>query len=166
MSPRLVLVGPPGAGKSTVGRLLAGALGVGFRDTDADVEKVANRRVADIFFEFGEEHFRALEKTAVRAALDEHDGVLALGGGAILDEQTRTLLRQHKVAFLDVGLANAAKRVGFNRDRPLLLGSPRAQLNALMDARRPLYEEVATLVVATDAKTPDAVAREIAEALV
>jgi shikimate kinase len=165
MAPRVVLVGPPGAGKTTVGRLLARGVGVAFRDTDADVEATAKLRVADIFFELGEEHFRLLEKAAVHTALAEHDGVLALGGGAILDDDTRLLLRDHKVVFLDVGLADAAKRVGFNRDRPLLLGSPRAQLNALMEARRPMYTEVATFVVKTDAKTPDAVAREIAGAL-
>jgi shikimate kinase len=165
MAPRVVLVGPPGAGKTTVGRLLARSFGVTFRDTDADVEATAKLRVSDIFFELGEDHFRALEKAAVRAALADHDGVLALGGGAILDDETRASLADQTVVFLDVGLADAAKRVGFNRDRPLLLGSPRAQLNALMSARRPLYEEVATVVVSTDAKTPDAVTREIVGAL-
>jgi shikimate kinase len=145
-----------------VGRLIARHAGIAFRDSDADVEATAKLRVADIFFELGEEHFRLLEKAAVQAALDEHDGVLALGGGAILDDETRALLRKHQVVFLSVGLADAAKRVGFNRDRPLLLGSPRAQLNALMEARRPLYTEVADFVVTTDAKTPDAIAREIA----
>jgi shikimate kinase len=165
MAPRVVLVGPPGAGKTTVGRLLARNSGIPFRDTDADVEATAKLRVADIFFELGEEHFRLLERAAVQAGLADHDGVLALGGGAILDDETRKLLHEHTVVFLDVGLADAAKRVGFNRDRPLLLGSPRAQLNALMEARRPMYTEVATLVVTTDAKTPDAIAREIAGAL-
>jgi shikimate kinase len=165
MPPRVVLVGPPGAGKTTVGRALARYWQLSFRDTDADVEDVANATVAEIFVEQGEEHFRALERKAVAAALSEHDGVLALGGGAVLDEGTRAALRDHVVVYLDIELTDATKRVGFNRDRPLLLGNPRAQLHKLMQQRRPLYESVATLRVSTSGKTPDQVADEIAEAL-
>ena len=94
-----------------------------------------------------------------------HDGVLALGGGAILDHDTRAQLREHVVVYLDVELSDATKRVGFNRDRPLLLANPRAQLHSLMEARRPLYEEVASVVVTTTGKTPAVVVAEIVETM-
>lgn len=156
-----MLVGPPGAGKTTVGRLVAGRLGVGFRDTDADVETVAGASVADIFVMHGEARFRALEREAVRRALASHDGVLAVGGGAVTDGDTRDMLSGNTVVFLDVGLAAAARRVGLARDRPILIGNPRAELRRLMQARRPLYEQVATATVDTDGRTPDDVADEV-----
>ena len=161
MPPALVLVGPPGAGKTTVGRLLADRLAVGFRDTDADVEGAASKSVADIFLEHGEDRFRALEQQAVRRALAEHDGVLALGGGAILAIDTRRLLHGRRVVFLSVGLADAVKRVGLARDRPVLLGNPRAQLHRLLEERRPLYEEVASITVRTDGRSPEEVTGEV-----
>jgi shikimate kinase len=161
MAPRLVLVGPPGSGKSTVVRLVAERLGATWRDTDDDVEASAGTSIGDIFVDHGEAYFRGLEAVAVASALAEHDGVLAVGGGAILDEHTRALLGGMEVVFLDVGIADAAKRVGFNRDRPLLLGNPRAQWIRLMQARRPLYEQVATYTVITDGKTPGDVAEEV-----
>ena len=148
--PRVVLVGPPGAGKSTVGKLVAKRLAVPLRDTDADVEAKAGKPIAEIFVDDGEATFRALEKDAVADALAHHVGVLSLGGGAVLDEDTRALLAEHTVVFLDVGLAQASRRVGFNRDRPLLLGSPRSQLMTLMEARRTFYLEVATVTVPAD----------------
>ncbi|MGH8869292.1 MAG: shikimate kinase [Actinomycetes bacterium] len=157
-SPCCVLVGAPGSGKTTVGQMLADRLDAPFRDTDVDVERRAGKSVTDVFVEDGEPAFRAMERDAVAAALSGHPGVLALGGGAVLDERTRALLRGHRVVFLDVGLPEAARRVGLNRDRPLLLGNPRAQLRTLLDARRPLYEEVATVTVATDAREPAEVA--------
>src|SRR5439155_19503067 len=121
-----------------------------------DVEAAAGTTVADVFVDRGEAAFRALEKVAVADALVTHRGVLALGGGAVLDPATRALLRDRRVVFLDVGVKDAAARVGFNRDRPLLLGNPRAQWLRLMAARRPLYEEVATATVSTDGREADA----------
>jgi len=148
-----------------VARLLAARLGVPVRDTDDDVEQSTGRSIADVFLEDGEDHFRALESQAVRAALTEHEGVLALGGGAILDGEVRDLLSGHTVVFLDVSITGAAPRIGFNRDRPLLLGNPRAQWVRLMEARRPLYEQVASIAVTTDSKKPDEVADEVVRRL-
>lgn len=159
--PSYVLVGPPGAGKTTVGRLLAERLGLAFRDTDTDVEAVAGKQIADIFYSDGEEHFRALERSAVAAALAGHDGVLALGGGAVLDEHTRSLLRGHQVVLLEVGLSAAADRVGLNRTRPVLALNPRAQLRTLLQERLPLYREVALRTVGTDGRTPAEVVDEV-----
>ena len=166
MTPFVVLVGPPGAGKSTVGQLLAQRHGMPFRDTDADVERTVGRSISDIFVVDGEATFRDLERSAVRAALAEHDGVLALGGGAVLAADTRDLLATHRVVFLDVGVAVAAERVGFNRSRPLLAVNPRAELARLLAERRAFYEQVATVVVATDDRTPEDVVDAIDEALV
>jgi len=162
MAPAVVLVGPPGAGKTTVGGLLARRLGVQLRDTDQDVAAAAGCSVADIFIDQGEAAFRALEAAAVAAALAEHTGVVAVGGGAVLDEGTRQSLRGHRVVFLDVSVKDAASRVGFNRDRPLLLGNPRAQWLRLMQRRRSFYQEVAVAVVNTDGRTPDDIAAEVA----
>ncbi len=156
-----MLVGPPGSGKSVTARAVADRIGVASRDTDHDVEVTTGSRIADLFVEHGEEHFRDLERGAVAAALVEHDGVLAVGGGAVLDPGTRDLLAGRTVVFLDVGIKDAARRIGLNRDRPLLLGNPRAQWIRLMEARRPLYEAVASVTVPTDGRTPDEVADEI-----
>ena len=161
--PVLVLVGPPGAGKTTVGRAAAARLGVPFRDTDADVVQQTGSTIGDLFVSHGEEHFRALERQAVATALAEHDGVLALGGGAVQAEQTRALLRDQHVVFLNVGLGDAFTRTGMNRDRPLLAINPRAVLRELLAARLPLYREVATGEVLTDGKTPEEVLTEVLE---
>jgi len=158
VSPILVLVGPPAAGKTTVGRLVAHRLGVEFTDSDDLVVQRAGKPVADIFVDEGEEAFRALEAAAVAEALTGIDGVLALGGGAVLAEATRQRLVGRPVVFLSAGVPAAAARVGLNRDRPLLLGNPRQQLRALLEARLPLYREVAVAAVDTDELTPDQVA--------
>ena len=165
MSPRVVLVGPPGAGKSTVGRRLASRLGTTFRDTDTDIVAAAGKPIAEIFIDDGEDRFRALERDAVAAALQEHDGVLSLGGGAILSDATRHLLKQHTVALLDVDLTHATQRVGLNRDRPVLALNPRAQLKVLLEQRMPLYREVATLTVDTSSRTLPQVVDALAHAL-
>lgn len=161
MAPRVVIVGPPGSGKSTAARLVAERLGLQARDTDDDVERAAGSTIGDIFVEHGEDEFRRLEQVAVAEAIRDHDGVLALGGGAVLDQRTRDLLRGLTVVFLDVGIKDAASRIGLNRDRPLLLGNPRAQWIRLMEARRPVYEDVATARVDTDGKEADQVADEV-----
>ena len=153
--PMVVLVGVPGAGKTTIGTALAAELGVLFRDTDADVEASTGRLIADIFVESGESEFRRLEAAAVATALAEHEGVLALGGGAVLDPATRDLLGGRPVVWLRVGLAAASRRAGLSNARPLLFGNLRAQLKALMDARDPLYAEVAVLAIDTDDLPPD-----------
>lgn len=151
--PLVVLVGVPGAGKSTVGRALAERLGVGFRDTDADVESSTGRAIADIFVQSGEPEFRRLEAAAVATALREHAGVLALGGGAVMDQGTRGLLAGGPVVWLRVGLATASHRAGLSGARPVLLGNVRAQMKTLMDSRAPLYAEVSRLIVDTDSSS-------------
>lgn len=163
--PLVVLVGPPGAGKTTVGQRLAERLGVEFLDTDAAVEARAGRPVSEIFVVDGEPVFRRLEHEAVAAALREHDGVLALGGGAVLDPATRELLRAHRVVFLDVDLGAAVRRVGLDTPRPLLIGNPRATLRKQLTDRRPHYLEVATAVVATSALSPAEVVDAVLDAV-
>jgi shikimate kinase len=143
MSPIAVLVGAPGAGKSTVGRRIAGKLGVDFADSDALVEVRAGKPVADIFVSDGEVAFRDLERTEIAEALVNFDGVLSLGGGAVLDDSTRAALLDQRVIWLQVDLTNATQRVGMNSARPLLLGNVRGTMLAMLDARTPLYEEVA-----------------------
>ncbi len=161
LRPLLVLVGPPGAGKSTVGRLVARRIGVGFRDTDGDIEVTVGKSIPDIFYADGEDAFRALERDAVAVALEEHEGVLSLGGGAVLDAGTRALLAEHRVVLLEVGLTAAAARTGLSGSRPVLALNPRAQLRALLAARAPLYAEVATFTVTTDGRSAEQVAEEV-----
>jgi shikimate kinase len=159
--PQLILVGPPGAGKTTVGRLAASRLGVPFRDTDEDVEQEMGKSIPEIFFDDGEAVFRAKEEDAVRRAVREHPGVLALGGGAVLSAESRALLKGHYVVFLATGLADATKRVGMSAARPVLALNPRAQLQLLLAERLPLYREVASMEVSTDGKSPEQVLEEL-----
>jgi shikimate kinase len=166
----LVLVGPPASGKTTVGTALAGVLGAVFRDTDHDVEMQTGSTVADLFVTEGEPRFRALEEQAVAAALAAHDGVLALGGGAVTSAASRALLVAYgraggTVVWLDVDLPSAAKRVGLSRDRPILGVNPRAMLRHMLETRAPLYGEVATLTVQTGNRAPDDVVAEVLAAL-
>ncbi|MHB1064292.1 MAG: 3-dehydroquinate synthase [Georgenia sp.] len=158
---RAVLVGPPGAGKTTVGRLIAAALGVEFLDTDEEVERVAGMSIAELFVAEGEAAFRALEHETVLRVLAEHDGVVALGGGAVMHPGTRAALVGHPVVFLDVDVAQAVARVGRSRTRPLLAGDPGTRFTALMAERRAVYESVATVHHATTHRRPRRVAADI-----
>lgn len=170
MAPVVVLIGPPGSGKSSVGAVLARLLGTDLRDTDADVEAAEGRSVPDIFVSDGEEYFRDVERVAVANAIAEHDGVLSLGGGAPIDRETQSLLARYvadggAIVFLDISLTAAVPRVGLNATRPLLLGNPRQKWLALMKERRPVYERLATLTVLTDNRRPPQIAAEIVQAV-
>ena len=168
--PLVVLVGPPASGKTAVGTALAERLGTAFRDVDRDIEADAGATVADVFVEHGEPHFRALEAAAVAQALAEHEGVLALGGGAVTRPATRELLVAYgraggTVVWLDVDLRSAARRVGLSRDRPILGVNPRAMLRSMLEQRAPLYAEVATCTVVTSNREPADVVAEVLAAL-
>lgn len=160
--PALVLIGPPGSGKTTVGPLLAERLGVAFHDADADLERTTGRTISDIFTTDGEAFFRTLEEKVVAHGLAEHAGVFSLGGGAVLSADTRALLARHTVVFLNVGTGVGVQRTGLSTARPLLAGvNPRAKYKELLAARLPLYREVATVEVLTDDLGP----REVADAV-
>ena len=158
---RVVLVGPPGSGKSTVGGALADLLGLPLHDTDAAIEEAQGRSISDIFVEDGEPAFRALERAEVARAVADEEGVIAVGGGAPVDPGTEQVLQGETVVFLDVGIADAAKRVGFDQSRPLLAVNPRASWVRLMNERRPVYERVSTHRVDTAGRTPEDIAGEI-----
>ena len=165
MAPVAVFVGAPGAGKTTVGSAVASRLGVPFADSDAIIEARAGKPIPEIFFDDGEDAFRALERAAIADALSRFNGVLALGGGAILNDATRALLAGQTVVYLSVELSDAVKRVGLGAGRPLLAVNPRATLKYLLDQRRPLYAEVATHTVATDGREPEEIVAEVAALL-
>ena len=154
---RIVLIGAPGSGKSTVGVALASYLQWPFVDTDALIELKQSKEITDIFVEDGEEYFRGIEFEALQQVLLEPSAVISLGGGAPISQlaQDALLSSESIIVFLDVSLATAAPRVGFNRDRPLLLGNPRAQWQALSDQRRPIYEKLATQSIKVDDMTVD-----------
>ena len=158
MSVELVLIGPPGSGKSSVAKSLAKKTGKRFVDTDKVIEEMEGKPITEIFLEDGEEHFRTVESEVVLQTLQGEDEIVALGGGSILSEVVREDLKKFSpIIYLEVSISNAAPRVGFNRERPLLLGNPRAQWLALMEIRRPIYESLATFKVSTDNKKPDQV---------
>lgn len=166
--PLAVLIGPPGAGKTTTARAIAARLGAPTFDTDDAVEARSGSSISDLFLDHGEAHFRALEREAVAAALRESTGILSLGGGAVLDPRTQADLRllvADRVVFLEVTIADAARRVGFDQSRPLLNVNPRASWTALMKVRRPIYASLATATVDTSGRTPDDVADEVIAAL-
>jgi shikimate kinase len=165
--PRAVLIGPPGAGKSSVGRQLAKILECEVLDTDLEIEKQTGRKIFDIFTEDGELAFRALEHDLVLAVLSSAPGVVALGGGSVLDKDVAHYLEKcnFPVVYLEVSISQAAPRVGFNRERPLLTINPRQQWLSLMDKRRPIYEFLSTIKISTDNRKPAEVAKEIASAI-
>ncbi|MFZ2178576.1 MAG: shikimate kinase [Rhodococcus sp. (in: high G+C Gram-positive bacteria)] len=166
MPPRAVLVGPPGAGKSTIGRRLAQALDVPLFDTDAAIEEETGRTIPEIFREDGEPAFRAIEEDVVRKAIENSDGIVSLGGGSILSERTRELLKGQKVIYLEISVAEGLKRTGTNTGRPLLAGSdPRKKYTELMRRRRPLYRQVATIRIRTDGRSPARVVQQLVEKL-
>jgi shikimate kinase len=163
----IVFIGPPGSGKSTVGRALAQKLNRNFVDTDAVIEETTGKKIADIFLINGEEEFRRIEREVVLSALQSQDSVISLGGGSVLDEDVQSALSSlPEVIFLDVSISNAAPRVGFNRDRPLLLGNPRQQWIALMEKRRPIYERIATRTISTDNRKAHEVVAELLPELI
>jgi shikimate kinase len=164
--PALVVVGPPGAGKTTVGRVVARRLGLEFLDTDALIVERIGKPIADMFVQDGEEAFRVLERRIVAEALTSTDGVVALGGGSVLAPETRKRLQEHRVVYLAVGLADGIRRIGLSTARPLLAGvNPRATFKALLEARAPLYREVAAFEVDTTRRSANQVARAVLEAI-
>ena len=162
--PAVILVGPPGSGKSTVGPLLAARLRTGFLDTDDEVEAIARKPAGDIFVEDGEQAFRALERPVVQRALG-YPGVVALGSGAVLDRGVQRLLAGQRVAYLEAGFAEVAKRVGMNKPRVPVPGNPRGMLRAMLEERLPLYQAVARVTVRTDDLSPEEIAGQIADAV-
>ncbi len=165
MAPRAILIGAPGSGKTTIGRLLGQALDCAFRDTDADVAAAAGMSIHDLFITRGEDAFRTLEQAAVQSALQEHDGVLAVGGGALQSEEVRTALIGRPVVWLQVEPGEAVSRVGISGPRPVLLGNVRGQWAELLQARRPWYEGAARWSVETSGRNPDDVVSEIVRQL-
>ncbi len=167
MAPRVILIGPMGSGKTTIGQLLASQLGIPFRDTDHVIEEKAGKSVSDIFLEDGEDEFRILEKKVLRDELLSDNTVLALGGGAPISVDAQSALRAiaSPVVYLDISLATVAPRIGFNRDRPLLLHNPRGQWQTLMEARRPIYEAIADSVIDVNDKSESEIVSLVMEVL-
>lgn len=165
MAPRVILIGPMGSGKTTIGQLLAAKWNIPFRDTDHVIEELSGKTVSDIFLEDGEDEFRILEKKVLRQELLSDETVLALGGGAPISVDAQSALRAiaSPVIYLDISLATVAPRIGFNRDRPLLLHNPRGQWQTLMEARRPIYEAIADTIIDVNDKSESEIVNRILE---
>ena len=162
---KIVLIGPPGAGKSSIGKALAKELALPFIDSDGEIEKSVGKKISEIFVDDGETHFRLIEVEKVKQLLQDFVGVISLGGGAPINSEISQILESadYPVIFIDVSIAQAAVRIGFNKDRPLLLINPRQQWMNLMSERRPVYEKLATDIVSSDSKKPHEVAKVIVE---
>jgi shikimate kinase len=167
MAPRAIFIGPMGSGKSTIGKAVAHALDLPFRDTDSIIEELEQLPVSQIFIDKGEDYFRAIEKKVLRDELLSDDSILALGGGAPIsvDAQSALKVSSAPVIYLDISLASVAPRIGFNRDRPLLLHNPRGQWQTLMEVRRPIYESIANIIIDVNGKTQKKIVEEALGAL-
>ena len=167
MLKKIVLIGPPGAGKSSIGKALAKELNLNFIDSDSEIEKISHKKISEIFIEDGEPAFRLLEVDVVRKVLSDFDGVISLGGGAPINKEIQEVLEDadYPVVFIDVSIAQAATRIGFNKDRPLLLVNPRQQWISLMNDRRPIYEKLASQTISSDNQKPHDVAKQISDKL-
>jgi shikimate kinase len=167
MLKKIVLIGPPGAGKSSIGKSLAKELNLNFIDSDSEIEKISHKKISEIFIEDGEPAFRLLEVDVVRRVLADFDGVISLGGGAPINPEIQEVLQDanYPVVFIDVSIAQAATRIGFNKDRPLLLVNPRQQWISLMNDRRPIYEKLASQTISSDNQKPHEVAKQISDKL-
>ena len=162
MAPRAVLIGLPGSGKSTIGRRLAKAMDLSVLDTDAVIEQRSGRSIAEIFSAEGEAGFRRIEEQVIREALETHDGILSLGGGAVTTPGVRDALAGHNVIYLEISAAEGIRRTGGSVVRPLLAGPDRAErYRELMSERVPLYRRVATIRINTNRRNPGAVVRHI-----
>ncbi len=167
MLKKIVLIGPPGAGKSSIGKALAKELNLDFIDSDSEIEKISHKKISEIFIEDGEPAFRLLEVDVVRKVLADFNGVISLGGGAPISKEIKEVLQNadYPVVFIDVSIAQAATRIGFNKDRPLLLVNPRQQWISLMNDRRPIYEKLASQTISSDNQKPHEVAKQISQKL-
>ena len=167
MLKKIVLIGPPGAGKSSIGKSLAKELNLNFIDSDSEIEKISHKKISEIFIEDGEPAFRLLEVDVVRKVLSDFEGVISLGGGAPINPEIQEVLGRanYPVIFIDVSIAQAAIRIGFNKDRPLLLVNPRQQWISLMNDRRPIYEKLASQTISSDNQKPHEVAKQISDKL-
>ena len=168
MTKKIVLIGPPGAGKTSIGKALSKELELAFIDSDAEIERISGKTISEIFVDQGEAVFRKTEVEIVTRILAEFEGVVALGGGAPINPEIQKVLlnSEYPVIFIDVSISQAANRIGFNKDRPLLMINPRQQWLHLMSERRPIYEKLATITVSSDNSKPSEVAKTITDKIV